>query len=157
MWRRFLIPGEKMINFWLSRRSCLSSLFWKCSQTQDVKKRVGNRSAPLSDTLSPTPCWYPQENGLTPLEIKAKMPPCSTPWLFKIWNFDKTSFLLRIDWWEKYGSNKLVIYKLTIKSSVKGSRGQYGQGQTGHFILRGAFSVWFITCDELHSQSWTPI
>ena len=35
-------------------------------------------TAPLSDTLSPTPCWHSQGNGLTPLEIKAKKSPFNT-------------------------------------------------------------------------------
>ena len=63
-------------------------------------------TATLSNTLSQTPCWHPQVNGLPSLEIKDKKHPCSTPWILKTLNFGKTTFFIKNQLVEKkYGSD----------------------------------------------------
>ena len=92
-----------------------------------LQQQPRSNTAPLSDTLSPTP-WHPQGNGLTPLEIKAKKPPCSTPWLFKLlinsWFVETKIWIKDINgWWIFPSYHNYVIKKLRINIERVTGRG----------------------------------
>ena len=58
--------------------ACIIDIRFDRSQTELIRRWFFQHRANCPSQ------WHPRKNGLTPIEIKSKKPPCSTPWLFKL-------------------------------------------------------------------------